>query len=184
MNRLNKILATAFMGAAMLFTGAAAQAMSFPQFDSMSNQDRQDYLDFMVSSAHKVLEEEGRTADAAKMEHLFNDIHPGSVLSLGEGELELNLAHERVFAAQKAIDDPNAPPVQVESAMIGTLMKNGIQLTPDFIEEFSCGGPHLQAENTRTHRTARKRQAERKVRRRRIKPQISPTACLSKGRNK
>ena len=136
MNRLNKILATAFMGAAMLFTGAAAQAMSFPQFDSMSNQDRADYRTFMISSAHKVLVEEGRTADADKMYHLFNDIHPGSVLSLGEGELELNLAHARVRAAQKMIDNPNAPPVQVEVALVETLGANHIQITPDFVRSF------------------------------------------------
>jgi len=53
MNRVNRLLATAFMGAAMLFSGAAAQAMSFPQVDHMSNQDRQNHLNFMVDSAHK-----------------------------------------------------------------------------------------------------------------------------------
>ena len=136
MNRLNKILATAFMGAAMLFTGAAAKAMSFPQFDHMSNQDRQDYLNFMVSSAHKVLEEEGRTADADKMYHLFNDIAPGDNLPLGEAEMELNLDNARVRAAQKMIDNPNAPPVQVEVALVETLGANHIQITPDFVRSF------------------------------------------------
>ena len=121
----------------------------------MSNQDRQDYLDFMVSSAHKVLEEEGRTADADKMYHLFNDIAPGDDLPLGEAEMELNLAHERVHAAQKALDDPNAPPVQVETALLGTLMNNGIQITPDFFRSF-VRWPAPSGRNTRTHRTGKK----------------------------
>jgi hypothetical protein len=117
-------------------SGPGSRAMTFPQFDSMSNQNRQDYLDFMTDCAHTVLVQEGRTADADKMHHLFNDIAPGSVLSLGEGEFELNLANERVHAAQKMIDQPKAPPVQVETAMVVTLMKNGIKMTPDFIRSF------------------------------------------------
>jgi hypothetical protein len=135
MNTFNKLLIIGFLATALLLPNMA-QAMSFPQFDSMSNQDRQDYLDFMTDCAHQVLVDEGRTADADKMYHLFNDVAPGSVLSLGEGEFELNLANERVHAAQKMIDQPNAPPVQVGTAMLGTLMNNGIKITPDFVKSF------------------------------------------------
>lgn len=132
MNGLKKLLTATFLSAAMLFTGGAAQAMPFQQFDHMANQDRQDYMDFLMDSAQKVLTAQGRDADAAKVYHLFHDISPGSSLSLGEAEFEMNLAKARVIDSKRAIRDPNLPRIQVESALTVTLKKNGIELTPEF----------------------------------------------------
>jgi len=133
MNRFNKIFVATFMSAAM-FLPNMAQAMDIVQFDRMSNQDRQDFLDSLSGDAETVLNQEGRSADAAKVHHLFNDIRPGDNLPVGEAELELNLGNSRVRDDEKHIKNPNAPRVQVEVALLETLGKNGVEvMTPDFI---------------------------------------------------
>jgi len=134
MNGLQGFLTATFVATAMLFTGVAAQAMSIRQFDHMAAQDRLDYQKFLEDGAQKILTDHSRTDDAAKVRQLFHEIHPGSQLPLGEAEFELNLDNARVRDAEKAVQNPNAPPVQVESALVGTLMKNGIELTPDFVK--------------------------------------------------
>jgi hypothetical protein len=121
------------LSAAMPFT-SAAQAMDIIQFDQMANQDRQDFLDSLSRDAETVLEQEGRSADALKVHHLFNDISSGSNLPLGEAELEMNLDSARVRDAEKHIQNHNAPRVQVETALISTLRKNGIEISPDFVK--------------------------------------------------
>jgi hypothetical protein len=120
------------MSAAMLFT-SAAQAMEIIQFDQMAAQDRQDFLNSLPKAAETVLEQEGRSADALKVHQLFNDIRTGDNLPLGEAELELNLDSARVRDAEKHIQNPDAPRIQVETALALTLSKNGIQITPDFV---------------------------------------------------
>ena len=133
MNRFSKFLVAAFMSAAMLLPNMV-QAMDIVQFDQMTNQDRQAFLDSLSRDAETVLEKEGRSADAQKVHHLFNDIRPGDNLPVGEAELELNLDSARVRDDEKHIQNPNAPRVQVEVALVETLSKNGIQVTPDFIK--------------------------------------------------
>ena len=129
----NKFLVAAFMSAAMLLPNMA-QAMDIIQFDQMTNQDRQAFLDSLSRDAETVLEQEGRSADATKVHHLFNDISPGSALPLGEAELDMNLDNARVRDAQKHIQNPDAPRVQVEVALVGTLVKHGVTLTPEFVK--------------------------------------------------
>jgi hypothetical protein len=128
-----KVLAVTFLSAAMLFT-SAAQAMDIIRFDQMTAQDRQAFLDSLSKDAETVLNQEGRSADAQKVHHLFNDISSGSTLPLGEAELELNLGNERVRDAEKHAQNHDAPRVQVEVALAETLSKNGIQITPDFVK--------------------------------------------------
>jgi len=122
MNRTGKFLAATFLSTAMLFS-SAAQAMEIQQFDQMAAQDRQDFLNSLPKAAETVLEQEGRSADATKVHHLFNDILPGDALPIGEAELEGNLANARVRDAEKHIQNPAAPRVQVETALISTLRK-------------------------------------------------------------
>ena len=136
MNGFKQLLTTTFMTAAMLFTGAVAQAMPFQQFDHMAARDRQDYMNFLPKAAETILRQQGRDADATKVHQLFNEIHPGSQLPLGEAEFEMNLDNVRVRDAQKAAQDHDAPRAQVESALALTLSKNGIQITPDFVKDF------------------------------------------------
>jgi hypothetical protein len=133
MNHFNKFLVAAFMSAAMLLPNMA-QAMDIIQFDLMTTQDQQTFLDSLSRDAQTVLNQEGRSDDATKVFHLFNDIRPGDNLPVGEAELELNLANERVRDAQKHIQNPGAPRVQVEVALAETLSKNGIKITPDFVK--------------------------------------------------
>lgn len=111
-----------------------AQAMDITQFDQMTNRDRQAFLNSLSRDAETVLNQEGRSADAQKVHQLFNEIHPGDVMSFGEIELEENLDNARVRDAQKHLQNHNAPRVQVEAALVGTLSKNRIQMTPDFIK--------------------------------------------------
>jgi hypothetical protein len=119
--------------AAVLFSSAAT-AMDIVQFDQMTAQDRQDFLDSLSKAAEKVLEQEGRSADATKVHGLFNEIRPGDNLPIGEAELELNLGNARVRDAEKHLQNPDAPRVQVETALISTLRKNGIEMTTDFVK--------------------------------------------------
>ena len=135
MNRFDKFLVAAFMSTAMLLPNMA-QAMEIIQFDQMASQDRQDFLDSLSKAAETVLEQEGRSADATKVHQLFNEIRPGDNLPVGDAELELNLASARVRDAEKHIQNPAAPRVQVEAALVGTLRKNGVEITPDFVRAF------------------------------------------------
>src|SRR5579863_1031702 len=121
MDRFN--LAAALTCAAVLLFSGAVQAMEFQQYDHMTSQDRQAFLDSLSRDAETVLNQEGRSADAMKVHHLFNDISPGNNLPVGEAELELNLANERVRDAEKHIKNPDAPRVQVEVALAETLSK-------------------------------------------------------------
>jgi hypothetical protein len=133
MNGLNKFLAATFLSAAMLVPNMA-QAMDIIQFDQMTSQGRQAFLDSLSRDAETVLNQEGRGADALKVHHLFNDILPGDALPIGEAELEGNLDNERIRDAEKHIQNPAAPRVQVEVALALTLSKNGVQITPDFVK--------------------------------------------------
>jgi len=133
MNRSNTFLVAAFMLAAM-FLPVMARAMDITQFDQMSNQDRQDFLDSLSRDAETVLEQQGRSADAAKVHHLFNDIVPGDALPIGEAELEGNLDDARVRDAEKQIQNHNALRVQVEAALALTLNAHDIKITPDFVK--------------------------------------------------
>ena len=131
---MKRHLAT-FLSAAMLFS-SAAQAMEIIQFDQMAAQDRQNFLNFLPKAAETVLEQEGRSADAQKVHHLFNDILPGDALPIGEAELEGNLVNLRVHDAEKHIQNHDARRMQVETALVSTLRKNGVEITPDFARAF------------------------------------------------
>jgi hypothetical protein len=133
MSRFNTFLVAAFVSAAMLFP-RTVRAMDIIQFDQMAARDRQDFLDTLPTVAQTVLEQAGRSADAQKAQHLFNDISPGSKLPLGEAELEMNLDNARVRDAEKHIKNLETPRVQVEVALAETLQKNGIEVTPDLIK--------------------------------------------------
>jgi hypothetical protein len=135
MNGVKKYLAATFLSAAMLLPNMA-QAMDIIQFDLMTAQNQQDFLNSLPKAAETVLNQEGRSDDALKVFHLFNDIRPGDNLPVGEAELILNLDNERVRDTKKHIQNHDAPRVQVEVALALTLKKNGIEITPDFVRSF------------------------------------------------
>jgi len=127
-----KRLALPLLATCLLAPGAV-QSMDIVQYDQMANQDRQAFLDSLSRDAETVLKQEGRSADAAKVHQLFNDISSGSNLPLGEAELELNLDAARVRDAEKHAQNHDAPRVQAETPLISTLEKNAIKVSPDFI---------------------------------------------------
>jgi hypothetical protein len=132
--RVNRFAIPAVILSAVTLLSGAAQAMDIIRYDQMTAQNRQAFLNSLPKVAETVLSKESRTADAAKVHKLFNEISPGSNLPLGEAEFEMNLASARVRDAEKHAQNHDAPRVQVETALISTLKKNGIDISADFID--------------------------------------------------
>jgi hypothetical protein len=152
MNRFNKFMAATFLLAAMLFTGAA-QAMQIQQFDKMAGDDQDEYVAELIIGAQQVLKDAGNPDLAQQVHKLFTTVNPGSQLSLGRGEFEMNLARARVADAKRVENDPNARRLEVEDAMIVTMRKNGIELPPSFLtvaSNFKPKFPPQQAKDTKT----------------------------------
>src|SRR4051812_21227385 len=133
MNSLKASILVAFLSAVVL-SPRPAMAMLFSQFDHMSNEDRQNYLNLLVDAAQQVLIQQRHTADADRIHRLFTDIRRGDQMPIGVAELELNLDSARVHDANRAIQSPNAPRMQIETALAMTLQKNGIRITPEFMQ--------------------------------------------------
>ena len=131
---MNRFAMPALILAAVMLLSGAAQAMDIVQYDQMTAHDRQAFLNSLPKAAETVLTREGRTADAAKVHVLFNEIRSGDNLPVGEAELELNLDAARVRDAEKHAQNHDAPRVQVETPLISTLRKNGIDTSTDFIK--------------------------------------------------
>jgi hypothetical protein len=95
----------------------------------MATQDQGDYLTFLVSSAERVLIDQGRRDLAAKVHQLFHETHPGDQLSLGEAQFKKNLDNDLALIREHPFPGLS---VQVESVLILTLNKNGIETSPKF----------------------------------------------------
>ena len=117
---------------ASMFLAGAAQAKEIREFDTMAAQDRQDYMNLLVEGAQKVLIEDGRRDDAAKVYQLFHEIPAGASISIGEAEFEGNLDNAWVADAKKHASHPTAPRLEVEDALAVTLKKNHIGLPDSF----------------------------------------------------
>ena len=132
MNRFNKYLAATFILSALLLTNAA-EAMPIQQYDRMSVNDQADYTSLLVGGAEQVLKDSGRPDQAAQVEKLFTTTVPGDQITVGMGELELNMSVVRQADADNLVKNPNAKPMQVEIAMVATLKNNGIILPKSFM---------------------------------------------------
>lgn len=132
MNRFNKFLAAALMLTALLITNAA-EAMPIQQYDRMSANDQADYTSLLVGGAEQVLNDAGRPDEAAQVEKLFTTRVAGDKITVGMGELELNMSVVRQTDADNLVKNPNAKPLPVELAMIATLKNNGIILPKSFM---------------------------------------------------
>ena len=121
------------LATALFLVSGAAQAMQIQQFDRMSARDQDDYIVLLLKGASQVLTDAGRPDQAAQVEKLFTTVLPGDQNSVGMAELELNLSAVRVTDADNLVKDPNAKPLPVEFAMLGTLKKNGIILPKSFM---------------------------------------------------
>jgi hypothetical protein len=132
MNNLNTCLVASFLSAAMLFT-TAVQAIEIRKFDTMAQADQIEFVGDLVVGAQKVLRDAGRLDQAERVHKLFTEIPKGDEVPLGLAEFDANLALARVADARRVQQNPNAPPLEVEHAMIVTLKKNGIVLPPSFM---------------------------------------------------
>jgi hypothetical protein len=129
MNRFCALTAGAFLSAAALVVSAPIQAMQIEVFDRIATRDRQDYVNLLMESAQKVLNEAGRQNDAGKARQLFTEIQKGNALPKGEAEFENNLALARVADGSSGSKGPR---LTVEDAFAVTLKKNGIELPGSF----------------------------------------------------
>lgn len=129
MSLFNRFLAMTFVG--ILFSSVAL-AMEIWKFDKIAGQDQVEFIAELVQGAEKVLTDDGRPDDAAKVSHLFTTNAPNSNISIGMSQFMVTLAVLRVKDAERIAKDPNAQRIEVEDAMAMTLQENGNDISlPD-----------------------------------------------------
>jgi hypothetical protein len=129
MSLFNRFLAATFLG--ILFSGVAL-AMEIRQFDKMAGQDQDEFIAELVKGAERVLTDDGRPDDAAKVSKLFTTNAPDGNISIGMSQFMVTLALVRLNDAKNAVEHPNDPRLEVEDAMFLTLQKNHISLPDSF----------------------------------------------------
>ena len=127
MNRFRAL--AVFLLAATMAVSAPVLAMQIQEFDRMAARDQKDYVNLLMESAQKVLNEAGRQNDGAKARRLFTEIQTGDASPKGEAELQKNLALARVA---DGLPGPKGSRATVEDAFAVTLKKNGIELPGSF----------------------------------------------------
>jgi hypothetical protein len=95
-------------------------------------QDQRDYISVLVVGAQKVLIDQGKNDDAAKVQRLFTEIPSGDKVALGLTELDRNLDLARVVDSQRVVKNRKAWHLDVEDVMFVTLKANGIDLPSSF----------------------------------------------------
>jgi hypothetical protein len=121
-------LKTALVGtllSAVVLCPRPAPAMEMQMFDEMAAQDQRDYLTFLVKHAQKVFTAQGQPDLAVKVRQLFREGRDHR--SLGRAQFEENLAVNRDAIAWIVKNQSPLGWPPVESALIMTLYKNGIQ---------------------------------------------------------
>lgn len=141
---MNRFALSAAVLVATVFLSGAVQAMTIVQFDKMATDDQAEYVSELVSGAEKVLTDEGRADQAAKVESLFTTNAPDGNTSIGMSQFMLDLAQARLADAQRALKDPNAHRLEVEDAMLVMLKRNNIPLSQDFIRDFRAFNKSFQ----------------------------------------
>jgi len=130
---------------ATLLLSNAAQAIEIRRFEKMADADQDEYVADLVVGAQKVFKDEGKPDLAEHVHTLFTELkNSGDQISIGEGEFEMNLARARAADAQRAAQDPNAHRLEVEDAMLVTLQKNNIPLSPTFVRSFRAINNNFQ----------------------------------------
>ncbi len=135
MNRFDTFLVAVVVSAAMLLP-SMAQAMEIRLYDKMSIDDQAEYVADLIDGAEKALTDQGRPDLSAQISTLFTTNIGGDKFSIGSVEFNRNLAAARVADAERAAQDPTAHRLEVEDAMLVTLKRNHIPMTPEFIKAF------------------------------------------------
>ena len=127
-------LVTPLLSAAVFLAGAVtAQAMPIEQFDKLAISDQGDYVALLLGGAQNMLRDAGKRDDLAKLNKLFTEVRPGDQISIGMLEFETNLDNIRVLDAERHEKDHSVTRLEAEHAMLLTLKRNGIELTPAFM---------------------------------------------------
>ena len=125
--------ASAALLASTLFFSGPLQAMTFQQYDKMSDDNQAEYVAALIQVAEKTLTDDSRSNDAAKVSKVFTTNDPGDKISIGMTEFMRNLALARVADVKRAAQNPSGERLEVEHAMIVTLKRNGIILPKSFM---------------------------------------------------
>jgi hypothetical protein len=125
--------ATVLLALVVTLFPSVAQAMEIWKFDKMADEDQASYVGLLVEGAERVLQDEGRTEDGAKVHQLFSTTLPGDPLTVGMTQFEINLARVRLIDAKNVAKNQDAQRLEVEHAMILTLKNNGILLPKSFM---------------------------------------------------
>ena len=134
MNDLLKCSVVALLST-LLLSSSPSQAMEIEMFDRLSVEDQQDYLQYLVGAAKKVLVEQDRKAEAVKGEEVFKKVPAGSKRSVGHTQFETHLASIRKFSASAPAGFHFTRPYgRVEGAFIRTLDQNGVKPTAKFVQ--------------------------------------------------
>jgi len=129
MKRFRALATTSCLAVAAMLVSAPIQAIQIQEFDRMAARDQKDYVNLLMESAQKVLNEAGRQNAAAKTHQLFTQTQKGDASPKGEAEFENNLALARVASGASG---PKESRATVEDAFAVTLKKNGIELPGSF----------------------------------------------------
>lgn len=108
--------------------------MEIRQFDRMAIEDQQHYVAFLVKETQKLLIEQGRRDLAVKVYHLFHDIPPGEQLSIGEAQLKKTVDDMVAYMTKYPFPGVTS---QIEDVVIGTLIKNGIEVPRRFSRDLA-----------------------------------------------
>jgi hypothetical protein len=131
MKRLKQLLTIAGLFAALLFSSPVS-ATQISDFDSMSRQEQNDFVNFLVEGTYKTLCSEGKPDQAQKLRNLFKDKGKKG----GSEELEKNLAIIRQVNDKNAQDPDNKnAPFDVEAVMAVTMDNNGISVPTKMVRE-------------------------------------------------
>ena len=126
-----RVLATSCLALA-LFSASPTRAMEIRLYDKMAGSDQNAFIATLIIGAQKVLIDEGKSADAAKINKLFTETLPGDKTTVGLGEFDSNLDRARVADAENVVKNPNTQRIEVEDAFGVTMQANGIALPDSF----------------------------------------------------
>src|SRR5579864_2241061 len=129
MNGLERFLTASSLTLAVLFTGAAAQAMPIPQFKEMAPTVQANYINALVQNAETALARDhsrDRSADIDKVRQFFDKSN------VGAERFFLALALMQVDDAKNRVENPNYEWSDAADAMVLALQKSGVELPDNF----------------------------------------------------
>ena len=122
------VIASVFIGAALMLSAVPADAMTIREYDSMSEKDRVDYMTLLTDRSIDALNAEGKEDMAGKLYKFFVSMEKNGDVPLGVMAFYKNLETARNLDNKNYAQDSNSKRLHVEHAFILTLKKNGIDV--------------------------------------------------------